>query len=79
MSNAQTREKRGLTKGEMKGLRKVLPNGSAILKEWTAKRVYVRECMSSCFVGRPRKRWINSTNDYLKKKKRFEYWARKDL
>ena len=33
-----------------------------------AKRVYAGECASSRSVGRPRKRWINSVKDFLKKK-----------
>ena len=34
----------------------------------TAKRVYVRECAGSHSVGRPRKRWIGTVKDYLKKR-----------
>ena len=33
-----------------------------------AKRVYVGECASSRFVGKPRKRLIDTVNDCLKKK-----------
>ena len=33
-----------------------------------AKRVYVRECAGSRSVGRPRKRWIDSVKDCLKKR-----------
>ena len=33
-----------------------------------AKRLYVWECAGSCSVGRPRKRWINTVKDYLKKR-----------
>ena len=52
-----------------------------------AKRMYVGEYVGSCSVDWPLKRWINSVNDWLKKKKglyvrqvkrmlsdRSEYW-----
>ena len=32
-----------------------------------AKRIYVRECAGSRSVGRPRKRWIDTLKDCLKK------------
>ena len=32
------------------------------------KRIYVVECASSCSVGWPRKRWIDTVKDCLKKK-----------
>ena len=32
------------------------------------KRVYVGECAGSDSVGRPRKRWINTVKDCLKKR-----------
>ena len=32
-----------------------------------AKRVYVGECGGSCSEGRPRKRWVDTVKDYLKK------------
>ena len=32
------------------------------------KRVYAGECVGSCLIGRPRKRWIDSMNDCLNKK-----------
>ena len=34
----------------------------------TAKRVYVMECVGNRSVGRPRKRWIESMKDCLKKR-----------
>ena len=40
-----------------------------------AKRVYVGECASSRFVGKPRKRLIDTVNDCFKIKKRFGYDA----
>ena len=33
-----------------------------------AKRVYVGDCAGSCSVGRPRKRWIGTMKDCLKKR-----------
>ena len=33
-----------------------------------AKKVCVGECGGSCLVGRPRKRWIDTVKDFLKKK-----------
>ena len=33
-----------------------------------AKRLYVRECAGSRSAGRPRKRWIDSVKDCLKKR-----------
>ena len=33
-----------------------------------AKRVYVGECAGSRLVGRPRKRWIDTVKDWLKKR-----------
>ena len=33
-----------------------------------AKRVYLGECSGSRSVGRPRKRWINTVKDCLKKR-----------
>ena len=32
------------------------------------KKVYVGECAGSCSVGRPRKRWIDSVKDCLRKR-----------
>ena len=33
-----------------------------------AKRVYVGKCAGSCLVGRPWKRWTDTTKDCLKKR-----------
>ena len=33
-----------------------------------AKRIYLGECAGSCSVGRPRKRWIDTRKDCLKKR-----------
>ena len=37
-------------------------------KDKTDKRVYVEECADSRSVGRPRKRWIDTVKDCLKKR-----------
>ena len=43
-------------------------DGLVILKEWgLAKRAYLRGCVGSRLVGRPRKRWIETAHDLLKK------------
>ena len=36
--------------------------------DMNAKRVYAGECAGSRSVGRPRKRWIDTMKDYLKKR-----------
>ena len=46
-------------------------------KERNAKRVYVRESAGSCSVGTPRKKWIDTVKDCLKKK-RFGCQASKE-
>ena len=42
-----------------------------------AKRVYVGECAGSRSVGRPRKRWIDTVKDCLKKRRLDVRQARK--
>ena len=37
-------------------------------KDRIVKRVYVGECAGSCSVGRPRKRWIYTVKECLKKR-----------
>ena len=37
-------------------------------KNRIAKRIYVGECAGSRSVGRPRKRWIDTMKDFLKKR-----------
>ena len=39
-----------------------------MMNDMIAKRVYVGECTGSCSVGRPRKRWIDSVKDCLRKR-----------
>ena len=45
-------------------------------KDRIAKRVYVGECGSSCSVGSPQKRWIETVKDSLRK--RFRCQASKE-
>ena len=40
----------------------------SIKKERIAKRVYIGECAGNHSEGRPRKRWIDTVNDCLKKR-----------
>ena len=42
--------------------------GSALWREWIAKRVYVGECAGSRLVCRPKKRWIHTVKECLKKR-----------
>ena len=37
-------------------------------RDRVAKRVYVREWAGNCSVGRPRKRWIDTMKEYLRKR-----------
>ena len=37
-------------------------------KDRTDKSVYVGECAGSSSVGRPRKRWIDTVKEYLRKR-----------
>ena len=41
---------------------------SHVERDRIAKRVYVGECGGSCSVGRPRKRWIDTLKDCLRKR-----------
>ena len=55
----------------MKGLMKVSSGGSAIWRGWKVTglpRVYVRECDGSHSVGKPRKRWIDTAKECLRKR-----------
>ena len=39
-----------------------------------AKRLYEGECAGSRSMGRPRKKWIDTVKDYLKKRGKQEEW-----
>ena len=56
----------------MKGLMKMFFIDLTILKEWKMIRLLkgcnVGKCMVSYLLGRPQKRWIDSVNDWLKKR-----------
>ena len=47
---------------------KVFSNGSAILKEWGMIVLLNGYMWVVALLGRPRKRWIDSVHDYLKKR-----------
>ena len=55
----------------MKGLTKASYGGSAIWRGWrgigSLRESYVRECAGSRSVGSPRKRWINTVKECLRK------------
>ena len=48
-----------------------------IERDRIAKRVYVGECASSCSVGKPRKRWIDTLKE-CQKENRYGYQASKE-
>ena len=59
----------------MKGMMKAFSGFSHVErmeKDRIAKRIYVGECADSLLVGRPRKRWIDTVKECLRKK-RFGY------
>ena len=64
---------RGFLCMRMKRLMKLFSDGSAIWKEWRMigllKGYVWGKCMGSRLVGRPRKEWIDSVNDFLKKRR----------
>ena len=37
--------------------------------DWIVKRVYMGECTRCCSVSRPRKKWSDSVNEWLQKKR----------
>ena len=69
--NARARELCEVTKGVDeridKGVLRWFGPVERMEKERIAKRVYVGECAGSSSVGRPRKRWIDTVNDCLRK------------
>ena len=78
--NAQIRELCGVKKGLDERIdESMLPrfgHVERLERDRVAKRVYVGECTDICSVGRPRKRWINTVKECLKK--RFGYQASKE-
>ena len=67
--NARIRQSCGVSKGVNEKIGRsspmVRPCGE---NDRIAKRVYVGECAGSRSVSRPRKRWIDTVKDYLKKR-----------
>ena len=70
--NAWIRESCGVTKGVDEkideGVLRWFSHVKRMENERIDKRVYVGECAGSRSVGRPRKRWIFTVKDYLKKR-----------
>ena len=60
--------KKGLDKRIDEGVLRWSGHGVRMERDRIAKRVYVGECCGSCSVGRPRKRWIDTEKEYLKKR-----------
>ena len=70
--NARIRELRGVTKWVDErideGVLRWFGHVERIENDRFAKRVYVAECGGSRSVVRPRKRWIDTVKDYLRKR-----------
>ena len=70
--NARIKELCGVTKGVDErideGVLQWFGHVERMEKERIAKRVYARECACSHSVGRPRKRWIDTVTDCLRKR-----------
>ena len=67
VQNARTRELCGVAKWIDESVLSWFSNIERMEKGSTAKRVYVGEYVGISLVSRPRKRWIDSVNDCLKK------------
>ena len=72
VSNAGIRELCGVTKGvdEMidEGVPRWFGHVERMENNKMAKRVFVGDCACSRSVGKPRKRWIDTVKDYLRKR-----------
>ena len=70
--NARIRELCGVTKEVDeridKGVLRWFIHLARMNNDRIAKRVYVGECAGSHSMGRPRKRWIDTVKDYLRKR-----------
>ena len=70
--NAWIRDLCGVTKGVDErideGVLKWFSHVERMEKDRIAKRVYVGECAGSHSVGRPRKRWIDTVKECLRKR-----------
>ena len=60
--------KRGLDESIGEGVLRWFGHVERMERNTFAKRVYVGECVGSRSLGRPRKRWINSVKECLKKR-----------
>ena len=59
---------KGVDKNIDKGVFRCFDHGERMENNRIAKRIYVRECAGSRSAGRPRKRWINTVKNCLKKR-----------
>ena len=59
--------KKGLDERINEGVLRLFGHVERMEKNKTAKRVFVGECGGSRSVGRPRKRWIDTMMEYLRK------------
>ena len=70
--NARIRELCGVKKGVDErideSVLRLFGHVERMEKDKIAKGVYVRECVGSCSVGRPRKRWIYTVKECLRKR-----------
>ena len=60
--------RKGVDKSTGEGVLRRFGHVERMEKDRTAKRFYVGECDGSRSVGRPRKRWIDTVKECLKKK-----------
>ena len=60
--------KRGLDERIDEGVFQWFGHVERMERDWIPKRVYVGDCAGSRSVGRPRKRWIDTVNECLKKR-----------
>ena len=71
VSNARIRELCGVIKGldeRIDCVLRWLGHVERMERDMIAKRVYAGECAGSRSVGRPRKKWIDTVNECLKKR-----------
>ena len=70
--NTRIRQLCGVTKGGDEkideGVLRWFGHVERMENDWIVKMVYVRKCSGSHSVGRPRKKWINTMKNCLKKR-----------
>ena len=62
------RSEEGSTLKDYEGVLRWLGHVERMERIRIAKRFYVGECAGSCSVGRPRKRWMDTVNECLRKR-----------